>query len=125
MTDAHRYKPPLVRADALLHELQDIVRGWSRPTAWDVVGPLIQTELCERLDHVRQLLHALAELEALADAHAHGCAWDPHPPTRARPVKSQPGRPLSGLACVSCGKDRGAATAYCEDCEGKQPDGPA
>lgn len=38
------------------------------------------------------------------------------PPTR--PDAARPDRPLSGDRCMRCGKDRGQATAYCEDCEG-------
>lgn len=115
---AESVQKPLARADALLHGLQDIARGWNSPATWDVAGPLLQSELCGRLEDARQLFHALAELEALAHAHAHGCAWDPTPPTLPRPAKSRAGRPLSGLPCLRCGNDRGQATAYCEDCEG-------
>lgn len=68
---------PFVRAGVMLGVLEGLAQSWNRPTAWDLVGPLLQNELCGRLAEARQLFHALAELEALAHDHAPTCEWQP------------------------------------------------
>lgn len=68
-------RSPLADASTILAGLERIVQEYRRPASWDTVGPMLLNEAAGKLSDVRQILHALAELEATAHSHATGCAW--------------------------------------------------
>lgn len=67
-------------AERALGDCESALAAYHRSVVWNVAAGVLHGEIGERLTQARQLLHALAELEAILSsptAHAPGCVFQP------------------------------------------------
>ena len=69
---------PLAVAERALGDCEVAIAAYDRSrNRWDIAAPLLWTTIVKRLSEARQLLHALAELEAVSahGGHGPGCVF--------------------------------------------------